>query len=439
MDVLCKAVLISIITVTLLCCLTMLISAEHEVVYLGDRKDLMKPRDYEDSIGWNTAHSGEKLTIWDLAFEKGIGMHCRQYGEAYIEFDISELEMNYFYATVGVLKDASYYIAEGNISFRVYGDGKLLATTPAIAWNQKPYYICVPVSGVKTLKIVEDNAGTWVCDAGIWGDCALSKEEPTAPEWWTKLDPNNTDRLQEEEWVSGDYAYISDLYFRKYTDVANCRDVNIAGEKIVSFDGKYFPKGIGLHSDNGGYVRYIEVNIEGLGFTKFASYYGISQTVTSHDISMANIKFAIFGDGKKLFESGPVKYETPMKYMECDITGVKILRLAIAPNPRIDGSWGTWGGAIISKSGNITDDMMYTDYFAGLEEPSSTPTPTEILTELPETTVPESDPTENVTKVPESTHITKPENTTVKVALASIGVIALGAVAFFVIKKRKRG
>lgn len=136
--------------------------AEEKVVYLGDRQDLMIPRDYEDSIGWNTAHSGEKITVWDLSFDKGIGFHCRQNGEAYIEFDISSLDMNYFYATVGILKDATYYIAEGNISFKVYGDGELLAQTPAIAWNKKPYYICVDVTGVKTLRIVENNEGTWV-------------------------------------------------------------------------------------------------------------------------------------------------------------------------------------------------------------------------------------------------------------------------------------
>ena len=46
--------------------------ANEEVVYLGDRQDLMLPRDYEDSIGWNTAHSGEKITVWDLSFEKGM-------------------------------------------------------------------------------------------------------------------------------------------------------------------------------------------------------------------------------------------------------------------------------------------------------------------------------------------------------------------------------
>ena len=413
--------------------------AEEKVVYLGDRQDLMIPRDYEDSIGWNTAHSGEKITVWDLSFDKGIGFHCRQNGEAYIEFDISSLDMNYFYATVGILKDATYYIAEGNISFKVYGDGELLAQTPAIAWNKKPYYICVDVTGVKTLRIVENNEGTWVCDAGVWGDCALSKEKPTAPDWWTSFDPNHTDKPQEENMISKDYAYISDLYFKEYTDEVNCRDVNVAGEKIVSFDGKYFPKGIGLHADNGGYVRYVEVNIEGLGFTKFAAYYGISQTVTNNDISMANIKFAIFGDGKKLFESNGVKYGTPMEYMECDITGVKVLRLAIAPNPRVDGGWGTWGGAVISKSGNVTDEMMFTDYYAGLTAPTPKPTDEAPTTEST-ITAPDTDaaPTDTIPQDTQEDN-TQKSNLPLICALSAIGTLALGTVVFLIIKARKRG
>ncbi len=418
-------------------CLSVFSSSSDEgVVYLGDRQDLMLPRSYEDAIGWNTAHSGERITIWNLSFDKGIGFHCRQSGDAYIEFDISSLDMKYFSATVGVLKDATYYIDEGNISFRVYGDGKLLASTPAIGWNKKPYYICVPVEGVKTLRIVEDNEGTWVCDAGVWGDCALYKEEPTAPEWWTKLDPNNTDKAQEPDKVSGDFAYISDLYFKKYTGDAECRNTNTAGEKIVSFDDKYFAKGIGFHAGDGGYTVYIDVNIEGLGFTKFASYYGISQTVTHYDISMANIKFAVFGDGKKLFESGAVKYETPMEYMECDITGVKTLRLAIKGNPRIDGGWGTFGGAVISKSGNITDEMMYTDYFADLNKPTPTET-SETLTPTPEETAEAGGTTPGSTA--DSTDTDNKTHIALPIGLSLLGAAVIAAAAILIIKKRKRG
>ena len=419
-------------------------SADEETVYLGDRQDLMLPRDYEDAIGWNTAHSKEKLTVWDLSFEKGIGFHCREHALAYIEFDISELDMHYFRATVGVLKDATYYIAEGSIIFRVYGDGKLLYETPVIKWNKKPAYICVDVTGVKTLRLEEDNAGSWVCDAGIWGDAALSKTEPEAPEWYARFDPSNTDKKQEKSMVSGDYAYISDLYFKAFTGEAECRDRNTAGEMIVDHKGRYYPKGIGFHASEGGYNTYLDVDIEGLGFTKFASYYGISLTLTNYDITMANVKFALFADGKMIFESDAVKCGDEMKYIEKDITGVKILRLSVKGNPRIDGAWGTWAGALLSKSGNVTDDMMFTDYFEAITKKDTEPTP-ETATEI-KTSVSEETPAPETPSAPEETETAPPEvcppkNDGWKTAaiIAGGALLALGAgVAAFLIVRRKR-
>ena len=76
-----------------------------------------------------------------------------------------------------------------------------------------------------------------------------------------------------------------------------------------------------------------------------------------------------------------------MKPMDCDITGVKNLRLAVAGAPTISGAWGTWGGAVISKSGEITDGMLYSEY-------TFEPMPPEDDTE--ESTSPEVD-TETVT------------------------------------------
>ena len=435
----------------LVCALALFSSAEEDRVYLGDREDLMLPRDYEDSIGWNTAHSGEKLTVWDLSFEKGLGFHCRQSGLAYVEFDISALGMNYFCATVGVLKDATYYIAEGSISFRVYGDGELLATTPVIKWNKKPAYICVPVTGVKTLRLEEDNAGSWVCDAGIGGDAMLSKTEPEAPEWYTRFDPNNTDKKQEDAMVSGDFAYVSDLYFKTYTGEAECRDRNTAGEMIVDHDGRYYPKGIGFHAGQG-YSTYIDVDIEGPGYTKFASYYGISLTLTSYDITMANIRFAVFGDGRKLFESKPVHYGDPMQYVEVNVKGVKTLRLSVSGNPKIDGGWGTFAGALLSKSGEVSDDLFFTDYFDAISvkatEPSTDPATAETAsaTENAETapeTAPSAEPSPSAKptgkeKEPDPAPRTPGTAESIFGGIL-VGALCLGAIVFFFFKKRRRG
>ena len=428
--------LIRIISVCIVFCVLLSVfpAADDGVVYLGDRGDLLIGRESLDGLGLNRAHSGEKLTVWELSFKKGLGFHCLPDKDAYLEFDISSLDMKYFAATVGVLQKAEYYIELGSIAFSVYGDGKLLAETPVIAWGKRPYYICVDVEGVSTLRLVENNVDGYSCDAGVWGDAALYASKPDDPEWWKEeenlFDPDKTDLPQPEQAVSGDFAYVSDLYWidaRTYTGNVVGRDCNTANEIIFSTDGKFFEKGLGFHASSGNYTSYIDVNIEGLGFTKFAAYYG-------HDITMASVKFALFGDGKKLFESETAKFGEAMKPMEADITGVKVLRIAVAGVPTISGAWGTWGGAVISKSGDINDGMLYKEtdiesLFRDDETEEETDTQTESLTDSGSVTDAETVPEENVKKsaVP------------LTVISAVCAALLLCAAVLVIIKMKKRG
>ena len=218
------------------------------------------------------------------------------------------------------------------------------------------------------------------------------------------MNPDKTTLTQPKELVSGDYAYVSDLYWmdnNTYPGNVVGRDCNTANEIIFSNDGKFFDKGVGFHATSSDYTSYVDVNIEGLGFTRFAAYYGVCETLTAHDITMASVKFAVFGDGVKLWESDAMKFGQDMAPMDCDISGVSVLRLAVAGAPGIGGAWGTWGGAVISKSGNITDGMIYLDP-ADVTEP-----PTE--SETDPVTEPETAPaTEQDTTAPEN-QVTVPE------------------------------
>ncbi len=360
-------------------CLSVLpirVFAEDDTVYLGNREDLFVERDSLDGLGMNTAHSGEPLTVGSARFDTGVGFHCQPDRDAYVEFNIEGLGMSYFAASVGVLKEAGYFMEWGSISFHVYGDGELLASSPVLLWGDEPFFLSCSVEGVKRLRLVQNNAGGHSCDAGIWGDARVTKLQPNAPEPpETVFDPNHTNDPHPEEVIMGDYTYISDLY---WTDTATYpgnvpgRDSNTCNEMIFSSDGTYFPKGIGLHAISDGYTAFVEVNIEGLGYTKFASFYGVCETLSAHDISMATVKLAVFGDGEKLWESGVMTFGKPMERMECDISGVKNLRLAVAGAPGIAGAWATWGGAVISKSGEITDDMLFEELDFGDETETET-------------------------------------------------------------------
>ena len=285
------------------------------------------------------------------------------------------------------------------------------------------------------------------------------------------LDPNKTTEPQPAELVSGDHAFVSDLYWitnQAYSGGSAMRDTNCAGEYIWSCDLKRWEKGIGIHAASGSYNAYVDVNIENLGFTKLATWYGVCETLSGNDISMCAIKFAVFGDGTKLFESGTMRYNQPFEYIEVDLTGVKTLRLAIAGSPGIAGAWGIWGGAVLSKSGDVSDIAFYRELV--IENPTSettpseetttepvtepvteTPTepeteiPTEPVTEVP-TAVETEVPTEPVTETPTETIPTSEEPSTLteteasggcKASLAGTALLATGAAALALAKRRE--
>ncbi len=373
-------------------CLTVLpmtISADEDTVYLGNREDLFVERDSLDGLGMNTAHSGEPLTVGSARFETGVGFHCQPDRDAYVEFNIEGLDMSYFAASVGVLKEANYFMEWGSISFHVYGDGKLLASTPVMLWGDEPYFLTCSVEGVKKLRLVQNNEGGHSCDAGIWGDARVTKIQPAAPDApETVFDPDHTTDPHPEEVIMGDYTYISDLYWtdtKTYPGNFPGRDSNTCNEMIFSSDGTYFPKGVGLHAISSNYEAFVEVNIDGLGYTKFASFYGVCETLSVHDITMAQVKLAVFGDGEKIWESDTMTFGKPMERMECDISGVKTLRIAVAGAPGIAGAWATWGGAVLSKSGTITDEMLFEELSFGEKE-------TETEAESMPETIPETEP-----------------------------------------------
>ena len=267
-----------------------------------------------------------------------------------------------------------------------------------------------------------------------------------------EINPDKTGEPQPPELVSGDYAYISDLYWvtnQAYNGGSAIRDGNCAGEYIWSCDLKRFPKGIGIHAASSSYNAYVDINIEGTGYTKLASYVGVCETLSGNDISMAAVKFTVIGDGKTLFQSDTMRYGQPMEYMECDVTGVKTLRLAVAGAPSISGAWCIWGGAVLSKSGDVSDISFYRELV--IENPTPETDPPEETTEAPTEPVTET-PTEPVTEAPTTPETEAPTETPTeapapsdtadadggcKSALAGVAVLATGAAALALTKRKE--
>ena len=264
-----------------------------------------------------------------------------------------------------------------------------------------------------------------------------------------EINPDKTGEPQPSELVSGDHAFISDLYWitnQAYNGGSAMRDTNCAGEYIWSCDLKRWEKGIGIHAASGSYNAYVDVNVEGLGYTKLATWYGVCETLSGNDISMCAIKFAVFGDGAKLFESETMRYNQPFEYVEVDLTGVKTLRLAIAGSPGIAGAWGIWGGAVLSKSGDVSDISFYRELVienptpeTQPEETTEAPTeaPTEPVTEAPTETTPETEaPTEAPAETPAPTE-TEGEAGGCKSALVGSALLVTGAAALALTKRKE--
>ena len=77
-----------------------------------------------------------------------------------------------FTATVGV--DDSATDKTHAVTFAVYGDGKLLATSPAIKWGQPAKALSVPVAGVKLIELVAKSPGGDNMRLPVtWGEAAL--------------------------------------------------------------------------------------------------------------------------------------------------------------------------------------------------------------------------------------------------------------------------
>ena len=268
-----------------------------------------------------------------------------------------------------------------------------------------------------------------------------------------EINPDKTTQPQPAELVSGDHAFISDLYWitnQAYNGGSAMRDTNCAGEYIWSCDLKRWEKGIGIHAASGSYNAYVDVNVEGLGYTKLATWYGVCETLSGNDISMCAIKFAVFGDGAKLFESETMRYNQPFEYIEVDLTGVKTLRLAIAGAPGIAGAWGIWGGAVLSKSGDVSDITYYRELVIDLPKPDTqpeetTPEPTEPETEAP--TEPVTDATAETVPVTEtatepSVETPAPTETEAtregcQASLAGTAILATGAAALALTKRKE--
>lgn len=125
------------------------------------------PVERDMSNGENGSGDGSPLTIDGVTFAKGLGTHADSSVKVYLGGQCTT-----FTATVG-LDDSKDEKGEGDVIFRVKGDGELLHDTGSITWADPGTPIEVDVAGVDELELVADMNGVDYRDHADWADAKL--------------------------------------------------------------------------------------------------------------------------------------------------------------------------------------------------------------------------------------------------------------------------
>ena len=107
----------------------------------------------------------------------------------------------------------------------------------------------------------------------------------------------------------------------------------------LSLRGVTYATGIGAHA-----VSNIVYNLAG-GYTSFISDVGVDDEVNGAGVG--SVDFQVYGDGKLLFDSGPLSNTSPIVSLDLNVVGVKTLTLVATngvPNS-IDYDHADWAGA----------------------------------------------------------------------------------------------
>ena len=251
--------------------------------------DSMTAESTNVDIHYGTAPDGTAINIGDnQKFDHGISMHPPlEGGPAEAEFNIEGLGYRTFVALGG--KDLFSGIEVGGaigikgtkVGMEVWVDGVKKAESGNIPYPET-YLFKVDITGAKKLKLVATDGGDGIyCDTTSFAGARLFKQaiDDISDDMLPQLnEPDPTPTVEptppatpDPALKDADKAYISDLPWVDYAtytsndEMPEHRDENNSGEEIW-ICGEYYEKGVCLHA-RPNIESYLDVNIEGLGFT----------------------------------------------------------------------------------------------------------------------------------------------------------------------------
>ncbi|MGG7142120.1 NPCBM/NEW2 domain-containing protein [Clostridium nigeriense] len=351
--------------------------------------------------GWKTVNKDSAVNLTDKIklningeikeFDKGIGAATN----AEIVYN---LDGNYTNFSTYVGTDKNYDHNKTTIIFKIFADGEEVYTSDVIRKDSEAEFVKLDVTGVKELKLVADDVdGNGLGDFASWADSKLyttnAKPKLTIPnslvtkvgevleldEEFTAIDAEDGDITKDIK-VTGevnfnkpgkypltytvtdsdgneviktrtisvvnmdDYTYLTDLNWKSANSGWNSvnKDKAVSGNKLglTNDDGQavYYDKGIGTHA-----TSTIIYDLTDKDYSYFTSFVGVDRAMHG---SVGSVKFEVYVDGEKQFDSGVMNSGDAKKYVEIDINGAKELKLVVTDGGNGIGSdHATWGDA----------------------------------------------------------------------------------------------
>ncbi|MGL6106321.1 NPCBM/NEW2 domain-containing protein [Romboutsia sp.] len=327
-------------------------------------------------------------------FDKGIGIHAN----GKIEYNLEGTNYENFEALLGV--DTSIAAQDrSSITFKVVGDGQVLATTKILKYNDNMVHINVPIQGIKNLTIeindggngnssdhgiianpklttnnkkpeleiekstttkvgepIEDLVGKVVATDTEDGDLTqkvivkghenINFNKPGEYKLTYSVTDSDNNTTTKERTISiideRDYTYLTKYDWKSAVQsYSTTRKDKSVSDKAIRLTNKnneevVYERGIGAHAN-----ATIIYDLSNKNYNYFTSYIGVDREMYNRP---GSVSFEVYVDGQKQYDSGLMQARDPQKFVEVNIQNAKELKLVVKDGGNGVGSdHASWG------------------------------------------------------------------------------------------------
>lgn len=217
----------------------------------------------------------------------------------------------------------------------------------SLQWENVRGVKLVPLSDPKQIKGIK--ASAYLTDGGrLSGKLTSYKKEKLLLKWFGHPVELGKDILSSVYFSNGRFSYLSDLKLSKVVETPFFDtflyhyqlDHSLVRKRTISLRGKKFFKGVSVHSKT-----ELTYELDGK-YKKLLSTIGIDDEAKGK----GDVVFAVYGDGKKLFDSGSITGKSRPRPIEVGLKGVKELKLVVDFGRDLDTmDRAVWADAVLVK------------------------------------------------------------------------------------------